>query len=459
MSVRGKLLLAQVPLAIALAVLGMVAFSSVTSLGRHSQTILQENYRSVLAAQRMRAALEQLHEAALVSRTAPLDTKQMGVSRELFERELVAAEGNITEIGEREALEGLRATWKTYEDRLGELAQASPDTNAAIDPLRSAATAVRMQAQLLLDLNQDAMVRKGDHARREAARIGTLVIAAAVAAFLLGALLTGMVTTRLVQPLELLARTVNHMREGDFGTRVNVSGNDEVAQLANAVNSLANRLSQYRSSSLGELLLAQEASQAAIDSLPDPVLVFDSNGNVLNINKAAETLLRIDLETKLDDPNAGVDAAVRECLTRVRLHTLSGKGAYVPRGFEEAVRVAAADGEYYFLPRATPVHSEEGAVKGATVILQDVTRLRRVDNLRSNLVSTIAHEFRTPLTSLRMAIHLCLEQAAGPLTERQADILQAARDDCERLQAIVDELLDLVAAQSHLDSDSGARPA
>jgi signal transduction histidine kinase len=82
------------------------------------------------------------------------------------------------------------------------------------------------------------------------------------------------------------------------------------------------------------------------------------------------------------------------------------------------------------------------------VVLQDVTRLRRFDELKDDLVATVAHEFRTPLTSLRMAIHLCLEQVAGPLSEKQADLLYAARQDCERLQATVDELLDLARIQS-----------
>src|SRR6185436_15135508 len=59
-----------------------------------------------------------------------------------------------------------------------------------------------------------------------------------------------------------------------------------------------------------------------------------------------------------------------------------------------------------------------------------------------------AHEFRTPLTSLRMAIHLCTEGLVGPLTEKQADLLFAAREDCERLQTIVDELLDASRIQS-----------
>src|SRR5574341_1121775 len=118
-------------------------------------------------------------------------------------------------------------------------------------------------------------------------------------------------------------------------------------------------------------------------------------------------------------PLSGLEATLRTVLERVRSHVLSGKGPYVPRGFEEAVRVAAPDAERYFLPRATAVYSEQGGITGASVILQDVTRLRRVDELRNDLVATVAHEFRTPLTSLRMAIHMCLEQTAGRVTDNQ----------------------------------------
>jgi len=89
------------------------------------------------------------------------------------------------------------------------------------------------------------------------------------------------------------------------------------------------------------------------------------------------------------------------------------------------------------------VYEPRGGIVGATVILQEVTRLRRFDELKSDLVATVAHELRTPLTSLRLAIHLCLEQVVGPVTEKQAELLQAAREDCERLQAMVDDLLDL----------------
>jgi two-component system, NtrC family, sensor histidine kinase KinB len=451
-SLRTKLLLAQTPLALALAVMGAVAVSSVYSLGRHSEVILEENYRSVLAAQRMRESIERLEDLVLVSLvTDSRPRDDAAAHRASFESELVAAERNVTEKGEREALVELRRRWTVYQEHLDRLSRLPLDAGArafVLGELEPAFAAVREQAHLILDLNQDAMVRKSERARREAARIGGLVVPAALLALLLGALGSTMVTRRLLQPFELLARTVARLGEGDLETRVNIGGRDEVAKLGHDINAMATRLSHYRRSSLGELLLAQEASQAAIDSLPDPVVVFDLSGAIVNVNQAAETLVGLHLEGEVGRPLASLEPSVRECLERVRSHVLGGKGAYVPRGFDEAVRVVAPPGDLYLLPRATPVHSEEGAVTGASVVLQDVTRLRRVDDLRNNLVSTVAHELRTPLTSLRMAIHLCLEQTAGPLTEKQADLLHAAREECERLQAMVDELLDLARIQS-----------
>jgi NtrC-family two-component system sensor histidine kinase KinB len=127
---------------------------------------------------------------------------------------------------------------------------------------------------------------------------------------------------------------------------------------------------------------------------------------------------------------------------------LSGKGAFQPRGFEDAVQLPTLLGDRQFLPRATPVYETQGVIVGATVILQDVTRLRRLEELKDDVVATVAHEFRTPLTSLRMAVHLCTEQVVGPLTEKQAELLATAREDCDRLQTMVDDLLDLSRIES-----------
>jgi signal transduction histidine kinase len=307
-------------------------------------------------------------------------------------------------------------------------------------------TATRTAVDQVLDLNQDAMVRKSERAVAEAERMSATILGASLLALLAGFGLSVMLTDRLVQPLDALRVAVERIGAGDFGARVPVVGRDELAHLAITFNSMADRLDRYRRSSLGELLVVQQAAQSTIDSLPDPVMVFNAAGDVLIVNNAGEALFDRD-SARGPTSMAQLDPTLRQAIESARAHALGGKGAYVLR-LDEGVRLSTADGlGRYFLPRATPLYDERGSVTGATVILQDVTRLRRSDELKNDLVATVAHEFRTPLTSLRMALHLCLEQAAGPLTDRQADLLYAARDDCERLQRIVEELLDLARIQ------------
>jgi two-component system, NtrC family, sensor histidine kinase KinB len=242
---------------------------------------------------------------------------------------------------------------------------------------------------------------------------------------------------------------VRRFAANDLKARAAVRGHDEIATVAVEFNRMADGLVRYRASSLGELLQAQQAAQAAIDSLPDPVLLLDASGALAGVNAAATRLLAIDLERPTGEVYANADPGVRAVVERLRAHVLGGKGAYVPKGFEEAVRVAGTpDGERILLPRAAPIYNEAGAVAGAAIVLQDSTRLFRFDELKNDLVATVAHEFRTPLTSLRMALHMITDGVVGPLTPKQADLLFAARDDCERLQVIVDELLNLSRIES-----------
>ncbi|WP_224368611.1 HAMP domain-containing sensor histidine kinase [Hyalangium versicolor] len=452
MTLRGRVLLAQAPLALALVLLGVVAVLTLGRVGRAGQEILQDNYRSVLAMQRMTEQLERMDSAALfiVAGERQRGEVQQAVQRARLEAELQAQEKNITEPGEAEATRRLHEAWGRYRESFDTfLARREPGAEREhyFQALAPAFQETKDAAASILDLNQDAMVRKSEALRQQSQRVNTLMVTAVLAAFVVGLFASASLTHRALRPVSVLSQAVRRVGQGDLAVRAVVEGQDEIAQLSQDFNTMTERLEQYQQSSLGELLQAQAASQAAIDSLPDPVGVFGAGGALLNVNRAAEDALRLSLEAG-GDALARVEPEVREVLERVRGHVLGGKGPYQPRGYEEAVRVTASEGDRWLLPRGSPVYGERGDVVGATVILQDVTRLRRFDELKNDLVATVAHEFRTPLTSLRMAIHLCAEGVVGPVTEKQADLLFAAREDCERLQGIVDDLLDLSRIQA-----------
>jgi signal transduction histidine kinase len=453
-TLKGKLVAAQAPLAVALAFMGVVSGAVTTRLGEQSRLIIADNYRSVLAAERMKESLERLDSAALFllagheAEAAP----DLTAHHARFENELAVQEGNVTEPGEGAVTRKLRAAWNDYSHALATY-RALPDRQARdvayFAHLNPEFTRVKHLADEILGINEDAMVRKSDRAARRAQQFERLVLAAVVLALVLGLVASTWLTTRMIRPLRVVSAAVRRFGENDFKARAVVAGSDEIAAVAAEFNRMADRLERYRVSSLGELLQAQQAAQAAIDSLPDPVLLLDANGTLHGANAAAAKLLGVDPERPVAEAYAGADPGVRAVIDRLRAHVLGGKGAYIPKGFEEAIRVAEGPAaERILLPRAAPIYGETGSVAGAAVVLQDVTRLFRFDELKNNLVATVAHEFRTPLTSLRMALHLCTEGIVGPLTDKQADLLFAARDDCERLQVMVDELLNLSRIES-----------
>ncbi len=134
MTLRAKLLLAQVPLGLALVVVGLVAIWSMSSLARQSKMIFQENYRSVLAAQVMKESIERLDSAALfiTAGRADLAAPQIRDNRKRFETELRIQENNITEPGEREATGKLRTAWDRYLEHYDKYQALEDDPGAAI---------------------------------------------------------------------------------------------------------------------------------------------------------------------------------------------------------------------------------------------------------------------------------------------------------------------------------------
>lgn len=435
MKLRTKLALAQLPLVLALGITIVVGTLVAQALGRGAETILKDNYRSVLAAQRMKEAAERIDSGIgfMIAGREAQGLAQIRENVDRFSAELTAQEQNITEPGERDATARLRAAWTDYQ---AAVPHATADQQTYFDVQLPKFLAVKDAADAVLAMNQDAMMAKSDRAEHLAGRSNTTLLLVSIAGLVIALIAAAVLTTRVLRPLNVLGQTARRLGEGDLVVRARVASKDEIGALAHELNTMAEHLQKYRESSLGDLLEAQLAAQATIDSLPDPVIVVALDGGLRHANRAAEDVLKIDAD---GGTLTSADPAIRAIATQLRQHVAAGKGAYVPRGLDESLRV----GDRLFLPRAAPLYAEEGDIVGVTVVFQDVTRLQRFEELRNDLVATVAHELRTPLTSLRMAVHLLAEETVGPLTTKQSDLVHAAREESERLQAIVDELLDL----------------
>jgi two-component system, NtrC family, sensor histidine kinase KinB len=399
MSLRGKLLSGYAVFIAALVVLGAWSAWRLHEMGKVSRRIISENYDSVSAAQEMKESLEHNDRAR-------------------FDQNLQKAANNITEPGEMEVIDAIRRDRDVYFQRSDVLSENQ----------------LRADCDHLLQLNQRAMLFKAEAAAGVAQLwfYRTLLIAGVLVAA--GLFLAFVLAKRIVGPLQRLTESTVRIASGDLNARVAVDSTDEVGVLATEYNRMAENLRQLRSSDMGKLLMAQQTTEAAIDSLFDPVIVTDAGGRVTKLNPAAEEIFGSENvgEVARDVRIAG---AVAVALESQRPVAGDGMSAVLP--------FAVAGSERAFRLRTTPMRDNDHHLLGAVTLLEDITHLREIDRLKSEFIATASHELRTPLTSVQMGVHLLLERAAGELTDKQVEVLSACREDCERLDKLMRDLLDL----------------
>ncbi len=450
MKLQSRVLLAQFPALMVLVALLLWGGRAIETLGRQSHTILDYNYRSVLAAERMKESIERLDSAALIRIAGQEDAADTLVAehRPAFEAELLAEEGNLTEEGEAQIAADLRVAWGTYQLAYDRFLTAPVDQRTALyfEDLFPRFRAVKSGADRVLTLNQDAMVRRSDEAEAAADRAQRAYLGWSAIAVLGAIALSTWTSHRLTGPLRALGEAAAAIGEGQLDVRLPRTRVTELDQLVEAFDSMAHRLRLYRRANDSELARAREAAQAAIESLLDPVLVLTVKGELRGTNEAARRLLAIDRRARRLDQ---ADPVLSEAIQRARRAVTEEGRAVVPVDFSGVVVAEGPGGGRALLPHATPINDPvTGELVGVTVLLQDVTRLRRLDELKGNLVATVAHELRTPLTSLGMALHLALdERVSGSLSPKLGDLLGAAREDVARLRKLVEDLLDLSRIQ------------
>jgi len=442
MSLRAKLISGYAIFIAALFLLGAWSAWRLHDMGKVSRRIISENYDSVVAAQEMKESLERQDSAALFALLGAREKAlvQLREHRARFDVNFQKAANNITEIGEPDAIDSIRRDREIYYQRFDIfITKTTSAPDEFFSQLEPQFNTLRADCEHLLQLNQRAMVAKSEAAAgvaqlwfyRTLLIAGVLVVAGLGLAFFLA--------RRIVEPLRQLTETTSKIAGGDLNAKVAVNSSDEVGVLAAEYNRMAERIRQLRNSDMGRLLVAQQTTEAAIDSLYDPVIVTDAEGCVTKLNHAAEEIFGSEKE------NTGKHVGEVSRDQRIASAVSEALESQQPVAGEEmsSVLPLAVDGlERAFRLRTTPMRANGNHLLGAVTLLEDVTHLREIDRLKSEFIATASHELRTPLTSVQMGVHLLLERAAGDLTDKQVEVLSACREDCERLDKLMRDLLD-----------------
>jgi signal transduction histidine kinase len=442
LGLRQKLSLGFGGLLIILLIIGIQSVSHLTRLGQSIDVILRENYRSVIACQEMKEALERMDSAILF---LLLGEKEKGTAliqknEVVFEKALQAELSNITLPEEGKKAHHLQDLFKQYRVTLHGIqameasrGQQRSDYFAKLLPLF---VQIKETADEILQMNQKNMSEANDLARRSAAsarrQMYVLLFAGMVVAVGF-VLFTG---RWILRPINRLIRSAEDIKRGNLELVVQSDSRDEIGQLSETFNEMASALRESRRSDQTRLTRIQRATEQTFNSLPDAVAIVDSGGKVEVTTETARNVFGI-------KPGKQIQNLPLRWMGEIFIEAVRTGRTIAPKGEQRVIQHFVNGEEHYFRPEAIPILASDMQPTGVVLVLKDVTQEREQEDLKRGVISTVSHQLKSPLTSLRMAVHLLLEEKLGSLTPKQAELLVAAREDSDRLHSIIDNLLDI----------------
>jgi two-component system, NtrC family, sensor histidine kinase KinB len=440
---RTRLYLGLLPLLLLIVATGGYAIHVCRDLaGTYSRDLLN-NYRAVIAGQKMRYAATMIATALSPSKLDAAERDAFEANRSTFARELMEQAGLSAGSTRAALVEEIATEFTRLADRGDRLIRSggSSSMSEIIENAIENGNAVNRVYGALDKLTQyDVAAAQATVAQVEELAITTerAMIIAIAGGFILSLILAWVLASSLLKPIRIFTASAVALGDGDLDREVPELSRDELGQLAHAFNTMAAKLRSYRDATLARVLRAQRTMEATLTSAPDPVFVVGRDGTQEVRNPAAEEL------AKLPEFDGGFPTELAEPLARV----LETGEHYVPTDYRRSVTFRVGREDRHFLPRIVVVGDKLTEFSGAAIILQDVTKFRLMDDAKTNLVGTVSHELKTPLTSLRMALYLLLEQNLSALSQQQRELLEDARDDADRLLRILDTLLDLTRLES-----------
>jgi two-component system phosphate regulon sensor histidine kinase PhoR len=248
------------------------------------------------------------------------------------------------------------------------------------------------------------------------------------------------ISKKISRPVEQMTEVAKHFASGNLDMRLSMPNAAELADLAKALNEMAQQLNARIDTIKGE----RSQIQAILSSMIEGVMAVDSANNIVSINKAAADLLGVDVASS---HGRNVEEVVRNPQLQRYI-----KNALEDKSQAEINSLILGDGERFLQLHGSSLTDDKGNRRGAVLVLHDITRTRQLEEVRRDFVANVSHELKTPVTSIKGFAETLLDGSVNDPQQVQR-FLKIIAKHSDRLNAIIEDLLSL----SRLEEDSEKR--
>jgi two-component system phosphate regulon sensor histidine kinase PhoR len=256
--------------------------------------------------------------------------------------------------------------------------------------------------------------------------VGILIAAVVVA------LVSLLVSRRISLPLEEIRRGAELFARGDFRYRLRIDEKhyEEIGVLVQAMNNMAIHLEDR----IRTVMQQRNELEAVLSAMTEGVLAVDTEERIIGLNQSASRFF----EKNFSEMKG---KSIQEMIRNPELQRFINRALSAPKAVEGDFVLGGAE-ERFVQARGTPLYGAEGRRIGAVIVLNDVTRLRRLENVRRDFVANVSHEIKTPVTAIKGFVET-LRDGAIHNPEQAGRFLEIIEKHVNRLNAIIEDLLRL----------------
>ncbi|MBN3040361.1 MAG: HAMP domain-containing protein, partial [Candidatus Omnitrophica bacterium] len=249
-------------------------------------------------------------------------------------------------------------------------------------------------------------------------------------AFIIGSFLT----SKIIRPVEKIIRSSRNFSSGDFSRKININSKDELGELADTLNNMADGLKDK----ISQIQVQNQQQAAILESMVEGIIVTDNESRIISVNSAFEMIFKVEKS----------QAQGKIFLEVIRNHELAGiiTDVLENKRFLSRELNLSLPKQGIFKINASPI-LEQGGITGCLLVIHDITQLRQLETVRRDFVANVSHELKTPLTSIKGFVETLLSGALED-KENSRHFLEIIQEHAERLDRLISDLLDLSCLES-----------
>ncbi|CAM2901375.1 ATP-binding protein [Hathewaya histolytica] len=445
-SLKSKLNAIYLTLVLTLLIVSINAFLRLYNLNQSIENLMVDNYKSISASSNMKESIEEENLAILnfIYYENDKALEDINLHNKTFYKWFNIESNNITEITEKEKIDLIGSLYSQFENEVSNIENIKVKNGTKSSMKHYEKNLIPIYKKLkkellgLSSINEKAMFNSKNNVLTSGEKSLYFTLFLSLITVMGGLIISKLLLNKYFRPIALLTENVKSIREGNLNQRINIISQDEIGILTKEFNNMTERLEMYEKSTTGELMKEKNRSITLVKSIPDPLILLDSKFRVLLINKACENFFNLN---EMESLNKSILNIIKN--SDLYNH-ISDVIANKNKENQKIIPIKKGDKIYFFNTIVTAAENKRDII----VVLQNVTQLKKLEEIKNNFISTVSHEFKTPLNSIILGTSLLIEEDMGELNTTQKEILETIMEDGEKLSSLVINLLQLTKIES-----------